>query len=50
MTAITPQDRVNAKLLRCLHELTRFMYPVVVKRSMRRGASPVRCSHDATSN
>ena len=49
MTAITPQDRVDAQLLRCLHELTRFV-PGGGKEEHETRASPVRCSHNTTSN
>ena len=39
----------TAQLLRCLHELTRFV-PSRGKEEHETRASPVRCSHDATSN
>jgi hypothetical protein len=47
MTAITPQDRVNAKLPRCLHEFTRFV-PGGGKEEHQTRAGPVSCSHGAT--
>jgi hypothetical protein len=49
MTAITPQDYVDAKLLRGLHELTRFI-PSGGKEEHEARVSPVRCNHDAISN
>jgi hypothetical protein len=49
MTAITPEDSVNAKLLRCPHELTRLV-PGGGKEEHQTRMIPVRYTHDMTSH